>query len=57
MARAVDLEESVEAAMMMPGIRTSFETFAAFKSRMEIEEADEWRSSWCSGSLRVFCEG
>jgi hypothetical protein len=58
MAKAVDLEERVEAAMMMPGMRTRLETLAAFRSRMEMEEAEEWRSSWCSGSLRfVFCEG
>jgi hypothetical protein len=50
MASAVDLDESVEAPMMMPGMRTSWETLVAVRSRIESSEAFEWRSSWCSGS-------
>jgi hypothetical protein len=56
-ARAVDLDDSVEAPIMMPGIRTRCETCPAVRSRIESSEAVEWRRSWCSGSLMFFCEG
>ena len=46
------LEESVEAPMTIPGIRTSREMCKASRSRIVVCVAVEWRRSWCSGRLR-----
>jgi hypothetical protein len=43
--------------MMIPGMRTRWETLFAVRSRIDSSEADEWRSSWCSGSFMFLCEG
>jgi hypothetical protein len=45
--KAVAFEERVDAPMTMPGMRTRWEIFVASRSRMEIWETEEWRSSWC----------
>lgn len=45
--------------MTIPGIRTRWEMLVASRSRMEIWETEECRSSWCSGNERelAFCDG
>lgn len=59
MCSAVAFEESVEAPITIPGIRTRWEMLVASRSRMDIWETEEWRRSWCSGNCRVlaFWEG
>ena len=57
--RAVALDESVDAPMTMPGMRTRWEMFVALRSRIEIWETEECRRSWCSGRRMssAFLEG
>ena len=45
MCSDVAFDESVDAPMIIPGMRTRCDTFVALRSRMDVWEAVEWRSS------------